>query len=1228
MAKASSLISKSIPNLLGGVSQQPDAVRFDNQCSSQDNAFPSVLDGLTKRPPTEHIAQLISNDPALKNPEDYFSHIINLSADEQYVMLVEADHLPGSRTFVKANTDHLAVTSHADLQRAADVDFWLSGWFNLTSLNDYQVLVSKMGASSSTHDTEYSIMQGAGDYLSFRIGNGVDYHCILDSPADSLTAGGWNFFLAWIIDDTMYLRLNAGTTYTEVITLDPAGHTNSDPVNFGNTGQGNGGTSHLDGSLSRMALGKPPAAFDATKLHSLLYNSGKGVTFADISDTDKTTYGLTSGKGFWFALDEESGDSADSIGSHVGTSSYLPDSNPGPTIVVKKLSDGSAVTTHSSVALREYLRMAQSSSTAEKDLRAITIADYTFLVNRSKEVAFTSDTDTARNPEGLLYVKTGDYGTIYTATITIGGVEYKTEVTTPSGVQVKEYETSGGQIGNLKANTFDAREARDTANIGKALTTGTAYGFNSFRYPTNATTGEGEPDGGTITEYIDGAPLGAGEIIFRADATNDHIAFATSGSGDTITDSNEAGEPDFLNAGLEAGDKIFCSGSAESGNNSRVFEVDTVTATVITITESGVVTAAADEKNVTIYKLPSEAVAGSTSSTLVGIRNAVGITRRREGSVAWFKSDDATDFSLTASDGLANTALVSAKAEIAQLTDLPTFAPHDFFMKVLGNADETLDDYYIKFKADDGVFSTGSWEETRLPGVKYKLDPATMPHALIKESDGTFRFTQLDETELVVGPTTYPAAPIWGERMAGDLDTNPNPTFIGRTINDMFVFKNRLGLLADENVILSETSEFFNFFRTTVLDLQETAYLDVASTHSRVSILTSDVPLSKHLILFSDSPQFILGSGNAPLGPETLAITKTTSYDSVLDLQPISLGSSIYFGFSRGNFSGLRQYLRSSDTETIFDAEDISAQAPQYIEGSLRQMTGSTHEDVIFLSTDINRNVIYCYKFHDRPDSGRVQSSWSRFVFPQEDDVSIADVIGMEFVVSSLYLIMKRTDGIYLERMRLESGLVDTGATYRTLLDRRTDDTACTFSGPGNLTITLPYKVYDSDASSVEIITKDGNRVSVVAQTNGSADITVNEDLSAIDFFVGEAYTMTYEFSNVVLRETTLGNETALISQGRKQVRYLSLDYHDTSFFKVTTKPDYRDTSTYSFTGRILGEASLELNSVPLDSGVYKVPIYSKADQVTIKILNDSPLPCAISSAEFEMLFSARSSRF
>jgi hypothetical protein len=60
------LVSTSIPNLLNGVSQQPSPLRQVTQGETQTNALSSVIDGLIKRPPTEHVALLgnfiVSND--------------------------------------------------------------------------------------------------------------------------------------------------------------------------------------------------------------------------------------------------------------------------------------------------------------------------------------------------------------------------------------------------------------------------------------------------------------------------------------------------------------------------------------------------------------------------------------------------------------------------------------------------------------------------------------------------------------------------------------------------------------------------------------------------------------------------------------------------------------------------------------------------------------------------------------------------------------------------------------------------------------------------------------------------------------------------------------------------------------------------------------------------------------------------------------------------------------
>jgi len=79
------LINTSLPNLIQGVSQQPDATRFSGQCDEQVNFMSSVVDGLTKRNGTRFVRRLGAADLTLSG--DSFIHFINRSETERYVMM-------------------------------------------------------------------------------------------------------------------------------------------------------------------------------------------------------------------------------------------------------------------------------------------------------------------------------------------------------------------------------------------------------------------------------------------------------------------------------------------------------------------------------------------------------------------------------------------------------------------------------------------------------------------------------------------------------------------------------------------------------------------------------------------------------------------------------------------------------------------------------------------------------------------------------------------------------------------------------------------------------------------------------------------------------------------------------------------------------------------------------------------------------------------------------------
>ena len=76
-----SLVSQTIKNLKGGISQQPDILRYEDQGHTQINAFSSEVEGLQKRPPSVHVARLGNQESLGARP---LCHVIHRDSTEQY----------------------------------------------------------------------------------------------------------------------------------------------------------------------------------------------------------------------------------------------------------------------------------------------------------------------------------------------------------------------------------------------------------------------------------------------------------------------------------------------------------------------------------------------------------------------------------------------------------------------------------------------------------------------------------------------------------------------------------------------------------------------------------------------------------------------------------------------------------------------------------------------------------------------------------------------------------------------------------------------------------------------------------------------------------------------------------------------------------------------------------------------------------------------------------------
>ena len=619
-----------------------------------------------------------------------------------------------------------------------------------------------------------------------------------------------------------------------------------------------------------------------------------------------------------------------------------------------------------------------------------------------------------------------------------------------------------------------------------------------------------------------------------------------------------------------------------------------------------------------------------------------GFTIARNGPVIHIKKNDGSNFSIDGSDSQGNTKMTVIKDTVQQFTDLPNVSPNGYVVEIVGDEGTDFDNYYVKFTTNNGnAFEEGQWSETVEAGIPFKFDYNTMPHVLIRQADGNFRFARVDGDTYTISGTTY-TLPKWGERTVGDLVSAPNPSFIGNKINNVFFFRNRLGFLAADNVILSTVSEFFNFFPETVISVLDTEPIDVAASHTKVAILKHAVTMGEKLILFSEQTQFVLSSSADNLTPSTANVLVQTEFESNAAAQPVGSGSSIYFLTKKGSFAGIREYIIAGNQQ-IQDAANTTIHVPRLIPSGIFKMAVSNNQDILVLLGTENPNKLYINRWLYGEGFSKALNAWFTYTIN-----SNRSILNIDFIGTDLIMVIEEANGVTLEKIPFETSFREPNAEFEYHLDHKVTEATSGVSvaynsATGISTFTVPYRLranmnivgrYLASNETSTFVDAQGNTKTLVsgqaltttnAVDGSTSTITATGDYRNSKFIIGEPYEMHYRFSQQRLTQGG-GGATELIS-GRLQIHHFYIKYEDSGFFQVEVTPENRDTSLHKFTGRLLGAASASIGQINLDTGTFKVPIMSKSDRVDIDVKNNTFLPTLLASAEYEGVFHMRSRR-
>ena len=398
--------------------------------------------------------------------------------------------------------------------------------------------------------------------------------------------------------------------------------------------------------------------------------------------------------------------------------------------------------------------------------------------------------------------------------------------------------------------------------------------------------------------------------------------------------------------------------------------------------------------------------------------------------------DDTTgttkSFRASVADGLGGNGLRVVDRETQSFEDLPVIAPDGMITKIVGLPEVPEDDYYVRFSSNvQNSTGEGVWVETVAPGIQYRLDPATMPHALIRKfnpvsGDPFFVLTPIDGSDDANGV-------FWDDRTVGDDNSNPVPSFVGGEVSSIFTFQGRLGILSGESVSVSEAGNFFNFMRTTVTSVLDSDPIDVYSAYPKITKFRHAIPLGDRLILFSNKAQMLLTSPDTELlTPKTVVLEPAGQYEAFADCMPAQVDQEIYFPFKRGdNYTGVRDMVVNLQDASLIAAPEVTAHVPKYIYGEPKQMSASPFDRTLVLTTYESPNSLYVYKWFDR-DNERIQSSWSKWVFKNE-------ILSMGWYQSRLYLVMKdeEQERVFLRYIDLRENRTDFGTAFVSRLDDR-----------------------------------------------------------------------------------------------------------------------------------------------------------------------------------------------
>ena len=589
------------------------------------------------------------------------------------------------------------------------------------------------------------------------------------------------------------------------------------------------------------------------------------------------------------------------------------------------------------------------------------------------------------------------------------------------------------------------------------------------------------------------------------------------------------------------------------------------------------------------------------------------------GSLLVFRATTFSTITIVGTDGFGGNAMTVFAGEVGDFSKLPpsgdpTLPP----IKVSGDVSNDFRGYFVKFKGTAG--GEGVYQEVpdifedRVDGGEYALDLAftgfedsTMPH------------------QLVITPSTKTFSQVsWGDRLAGDSISSPDPSFVGKKINGLFFHRSRLGFLSEDAIIMSGADDFFRFYPRRVASVLDNDPIDVRGNSSFVDDFYYAVSFDERLVVFGGRSQITV-KGQPLLTPKTVEINVVSNYEVSRLCNPVAAGRRVFFAFNRQGFTGVSEFY-VDDNDNV-DAQEITGQVPEYIPKDAIRATSAANESCVAYLTE-DRKALYIYRYY-LSGQEKLMSSWSRWELAGIDAES-GWIVGCGFIEGRLYVTTLSNRGFIVGYLDLGIGTSE-DEDFRVHLDNKR-----------RVVVTTGYdSVNDRTLITVDSPFPDGGlavfqgpalRDGVVVEFEWFYDSLLGLDRAYIPgdatgytLIVGEPFEFYYEFSTLYIRTQTPQGGTVADVRAKLQLRNLQVVYDKSYNFTAQVTPEGRRIYSYNMNGAFLGSPESTTDETNLVSGLFRFPITTKNLNTKIVIRDDSVYPLQLLSATWEGIYQKRS---